>query len=87
VLQAVGGALTATASSKESSDTGVDIMIAGLAFQVFSLGVFMAVCIEFFWRVKKRCSTARDTRFVETRKSWRFKGFLWGEFNEEGRFD
>lgn len=40
-----------TADTKKDSTTGVDVMIAGLAFQVFSLLVFVALCSEFTWKV------------------------------------
>lgn len=53
VLQAVGGALADTATSNQMEQQGVNIMIAGLAFQVFSLVVFFAISVEFAVRVVK----------------------------------
>lgn len=55
VLQAVGGALADTAPSGESTQgqNGIDIMIAGLSFQVFSLFVFMGLCADFAVRARK----------------------------------
>ncbi|GME89091.1 unnamed protein product [[Candida] boidinii] len=45
VIQAVGGAIAAVdLGNFESTDTGAHIMVAGLAFQVFSMGLF-----QFFW--------------------------------------
>ena len=45
-----------TAEDDGSGQTGINIMIAGLASQVASLVVFMALCGDFAWRVSK----ARD---------------------------
>lgn len=45
ILQAVGGALSSVSSG--SSQTAVDVAIAGLSFQVFTLCVFISLCIEF----------------------------------------
>ena len=53
ILQAAGGALAATAATVSETSTGVNVMLAGLAFQVFSLVVFMAICTDFAWRVAK----------------------------------
>jgi hypothetical protein len=80
VLQAAGGGLTSTADSKAMSDTGVWIMVAGLAFQVASLAVFGAICTEFAARVS-RChgdAVARDGKFANVRASWKYRGFCWG---------
>ena len=52
VLQAAGGAVTATAP-KVTTDTGVNIMIAVLGMQIASLAVFMALCADFLNRVRK----------------------------------
>ena len=52
VLQAAGGAVTATAP-KVTTDMGVDIMIAVLGMQIASLAVFMALCADFLNRVRK----------------------------------
>ena len=45
ILQAAGGALSST--SNGSSDTGVNIALAGLAFQVFTLAVFTGLAIDY----------------------------------------
>ncbi|RDW63446.1 sphingoid long-chain base transporter RSB1 [Coleophoma cylindrospora] len=47
ILQAAGGALADGADTQLEQDHGVDIMIAGLAWQVFSLMVFVVLCLEF----------------------------------------
>lgn len=46
-LQGAGGAISAIASSKSLLNSGVDIMIAGLAFQVFTLLIFGILATEF----------------------------------------
>lgn len=51
VLQSVGGALSSTSSG--GSKTAVDVSIAGLSFQVFTLCVFIALGIEFAVRYTK----------------------------------
>ncbi|KAI4211624.1 MAG: hypothetical protein LQ351_005665 [Letrouitia transgressa] len=54
VLQAVGGALADTADTHSESQKGINIMIAGLAFQVVSLTVFIALCSDYAWSVVKK---------------------------------
>ena len=44
-LQAVGGALSSTSSG--GSKVAVDVSIAGLSFQVFTVTVFIALAVEF----------------------------------------
>lgn len=51
VLQAVGGALSST--SDGGSNVAVNVSIAGLAFQVFTLCVFIALVGEYVWRYRK----------------------------------
>jgi len=53
VLQGAGGGVAATANDKKGSDMGVNIMIAGLAFQVVSLLIFIGLCSDFAWRLYK----------------------------------
>jgi hypothetical protein len=79
VLQAVGGALAATSFQDNPGLTnmGVHIMVSGLAFQVFSLALFVATCAEFMWKVKKNPLKV-DPQFLELRSSFMFKGFLFG---------
>jgi hypothetical protein len=51
VLQAIGGALSAEASTSGEEWTGIHVMIAGLGFQVLSLAIFSLLCAEFAFRV------------------------------------
>ncbi|KAH8816921.1 putative RTA1 domain protein [Xylogone sp. PMI_703] len=59
VLQAAGGALADTADTEADKNTGVHIMVAGLAFQVFSIGVFITVAADFFLKVYSRKRSTR----------------------------
>jgi hypothetical protein len=71
VLQALGGALAATGKTQHRVDLGVHILVAGLAFQVLSLFVFMALAAHLWSRVRKGgCPTNR--RFDALRH---FRGF------------
>jgi len=83
LLQAAGGGLASAEShSGKSPDMGDNIMVAGLAFQVFTLAIFMILCVDFAIRTRSRYrslgSAAFDQNpiFVTTRSSKGFKGFL-----------
>jgi hypothetical protein len=66
----------------QSVETGDNIMIAGLAFQVATLLVFMAFTVDFalntLRRYRKLGAAALDQSEAvrSTRNSWKFKGFL-----------
>ncbi|OMP84051.1 Sphingoid long-chain base transporter RSB1 [Diplodia seriata] len=81
LLQAAGGGL-ASAQSHANKDptTGNNIMIAGLAFQVATLFVFIILATDFsfrtFTRVRRMGKEALDERHEQLRNSWPFKGFL-----------
>lgn len=47
VLQAAGGAIASGANAPSQDQMGINIMIAGLSFQVFSLALFVALSAEF----------------------------------------
>jgi hypothetical protein len=57
-------------------------MVAGLAFQVATLLVFMVLCIDFAVRTRRRYTSMGEAAFdqnpifVTLRGSWRFKGFI-----------
>jgi hypothetical protein len=57
-----------------------DIMIAGLAWQVFTLVIFIGLALDFTVRTIRRTkqigNDALDSRHAALRKSWQFKGFL-----------
>ncbi|KAL4808593.1 RTA1 like protein-domain-containing protein [Aspergillus unguis] len=54
VLVSAGGAITSNADDNPSlSDTGVNIMIAGLACQVAALTIFICLALEFAFRMHR----------------------------------
>ncbi|KIW23368.1 uncharacterized protein PV07_11575 [Cladophialophora immunda] len=75
LLQATGGAIASTADDDASNQTGIDIMIAGLASQVVSLAIFMAICGHFAWKVFKNPDKL-NPEHAALRRTLRFKGFL-----------
>ncbi len=73
VLQATGGAQAHSANG----NTGVDIMIAGLSWQVASMCAFSVLVLDFVWRCRSdRGAWSRD--YESARSTLAFKGFLWG---------
>ena len=66
----------------ESSQKGDNIMIAGLAFQVFTLLLFMGASADFALRALRRhrqlgaAAFDQDARLRAVRGSWLFKGFV-----------
>ncbi|KAI4171526.1 MAG: hypothetical protein LQ348_006919 [Seirophora lacunosa] len=70
LLQSVGGALSTT--SDGSSDAAVNVSIAGLSFQVFTLLVFISLTLEYAWRWQR----ARKASAVKEPLSRRFKIFV-----------
>ena len=77
LLQAAGGAIASTANTPSSNQMGINIMIAGLSFQVFSLCVFFALTAEFAWRVAHRQS-ACEPAFDGLRQTRLFLAFQVG---------
>ena len=51
-------------------------MVAGVAWQVFSLALFSAVCLDFARRVRRTSNTEMNPSFAEFRDSKKFKLFL-----------
>lgn len=57
-------------------------MVAGLAFQVFTLLIFMILCLDFAIRTRRRYTSMgqdafdQNPLFITLRGSWRFKGFI-----------
>jgi hypothetical protein len=76
LLQAAGGAIASiaakahprTKAEKEMGDHGVNIMVAGLAFQVVSLCVFLGLWGEFEWRVCRRAGVEMEKKGSEDEK-------------------
>lgn len=82
MLQAAGGGIASAAShANKDPSVGDNIMVAGLAFQVITLFVFMGLSIDFAIRTMKRYKQlggqdAFDQAHAALRKSKRFQGFL-----------
>ncbi|RGP67201.1 hypothetical protein FLONG3_8596 [Fusarium longipes] len=83
VLQALGGAMASIASHQhKNADTGSNIMIAGLAFQVVTILSFIACSADFALRTIRRRRALGDTaldqcpEIVKVRSSPWFKAFL-----------
>lgn len=77
VLQAVGGAIASIAdpTDKATIDLGVHIMVAGLAFQVFSLALFMGLWGEFVVRMWRCEEGDKNVAFNGLRRSFVFRAF------------
>ncbi|KAL3477014.1 RTA1 like protein-domain-containing protein [Aspergillus californicus] len=80
ILQAAGGAMASTAEpgDQDATDLGVNIMIAGLAWQVISIGIFTVMGTYFYLRVRKATSTDFNHDFSALRSTRYFKASLWG---------
>ncbi|KAL4949063.1 RTA1 like protein-domain-containing protein [Aspergillus filifer] len=80
VLQALGGGIAASADDddKDMTDLGVNIMIAGLAWQVASLLIFTGMSTYFFLRVRKAPRSDFNLEFESLRSRPFFKASLWG---------
>lgn len=77
ILQAAGGAIAASSDEDSQSQTGVNIMIAGLSFQVVSLFLFMSMCADFAFAVWRNKLTLDPAHSV-LRGTAKFKAFLVG---------
>lgn len=59
-------------------------MVAGLAFQVFSLFLFAVLCAEFAGRLRTRKDN-RNEELLPLVSSGKFKLFLWGKSMPKGQ--
>jgi hypothetical protein len=77
ILQAAGGGIASGATTQSQDQMGINIMIAGLSFQVFSLALFAACCAEFAFRLWKNPQSwsMEHARLYESKL---FKAFLCG---------
>jgi hypothetical protein len=80
VLQGLGGGIASTANTDSSSNTGRNIMLAGLIIQLISLGLFAIACTDFFLRVRK-AKDMWNPQYTNLVNSRLFKAFLFGKFN------
>jgi hypothetical protein len=82
ILQAMGGGMASAAThAGRSGKTGNNIMIAGLAFQVFTLAIFIGLSADFAFKTWRRINAlgrtqALDPEHHKLRESKRFRGFL-----------
>ncbi|OQO04791.1 hypothetical protein B0A48_09715 [Cryoendolithus antarcticus] len=76
VLQAAGGAIASGATIQSSSQTGINIMIAGLSFQVVSLAFFSTLALHFAYRVRN-ARKRPENRFREITESLWLRAFQW----------
>ncbi|CAG8247719.1 unnamed protein product [Penicillium salamii] len=74
ILQAAGGAVTSIADEQSLRDTGVNIMIAGLVFQVASIVIFCVLVIEYGIRAAR----GRRVHCEKRRADWKKRSFLIG---------
>ena len=72
ILQGAGGSISAVATEKIFLDQGVDIMIAGLVSQVFTLMIFAGLCVDFARQVSKHHHLLPVAR-QQLKRSWRFR--------------
>jgi hypothetical protein len=86
VLQVSGGAIAGNAGDNYKDESahrqrmkGVHIMLAGLAYQVFSLALFMILWGEFTLRASRAPSEKRAACFEKLRSSSKFKAFQAGK--------
>ncbi|KID97256.1 RTA-like protein, partial [Metarhizium majus ARSEF 297] len=76
VLQATGGALAASNGDSNLKQTGVNVMIAGLSFQVASLLTFIILSVDFWWRLRGT-NGVYEQKASELRNSTMFNAFPW----------
>ncbi|KAF1816639.1 putative sphingoid long-chain base transporter RSB1 [Eremomyces bilateralis CBS 781.70] len=84
LLQAIGGGIAASASHSDRDPTaGNNIMIAGLAFQVFTMLMFIIFSLVFAWRVYSLMRSQGADAALEQgaglatlRSSFKFKAFI-----------
>ena len=63
VVQAVGGGMTSIAAQRyENVDSGTYTMIAGIAFQVFSMSVFLTFWFVFCWNIYFRDISVNESK-------------------------
>lgn len=80
-IQAVGGALTAQASTNAQRQTGVNILITGLSIQAAGLLIFLGLGIEYGLRVRRSDPASRNPEFAVLRAKSQFRFFIWGKFH------
>lgn len=77
ILQAAGGGIASGATTQSQNQMGINIMIAGLSFQVFSLALFAVCCAEFAYRLWRN-PQSWSMEHAQIYESKLFKAFLSG---------
>lgn len=77
LLQAIGGGIAASTKNHSLLDAGKNIMLAGLAFQIFSIILFAIAAGWFAYRVWSQ-QNSWNTRYLSLIQSRLFKAFLAG---------
>lgn len=60
-----------------TQNAAINVMVAGIAFQVVSLALFLATCAEFWFRVRRSKETDLNPTFAHVRRSLWFRALLW----------
>ncbi|KAK2742405.1 hypothetical protein FQN55_007843 [Onygenales sp. PD_40] len=81
ILQAAGGGIASSADPGDSSaDLGKNLMIAGVVFQVVTLGIFIVLASDFairtWLRIRSLGAGALDAKYARLRDSTAFRSFL-----------
>lgn len=77
VLQAAGGGMASSSHTASGTQTGINLMLAGLSFQVVSIFIFAAMSLEYAWRLYKN-PMAWETTHASLYNSKIFQAFLCG---------
>ncbi|KAH8690283.1 putative RTA1 domain protein [Talaromyces proteolyticus] len=76
LLQAAGGGIASSANTKSLTDIGINIMVAGVSWQVFSLALFGALCCDFVIRVRGAPPSSLNVQFEDLRRRKSFYYFI-----------
>lgn len=79
LLQGTGGGLAATANTDSGTDAGVNVMIAGLVWQVVSLALFGVVSVDFIIAARKASRQETNPRFTSLRGTRLFQLLPFGK--------
>lgn len=76
LLQAAGGGIASSADTKDMSDIGINIMVAGVSWQVASLALFVAMCTDLALRVRRSPQYRLNGQFDYLRHTKQFQYWL-----------
>jgi hypothetical protein len=76
LLQAASGGIASGATTASSNKMGINMMVAGVGWQVASLGIFAILCAELGWRAYRSSESQRNPNFALLRNTFRFKAIL-----------